>query len=412
MALFDRLIIAAKSQVAYSRIQQVFRYMSTIIKDKGDNNVPLQSPIKKSVFVSQSMDIFTNLAWEDWFYRNYDFSNHHVLLLWRNDPCVVYGRHQNPWKECNVQAAEKRGIALARRNSGGGTVYHDNGNLNLSFFTPRERYNRKYNLHIITRALFREWCLKSVVNERDDIVVEGNYKISGSAAKLGRPNAYHHCTLLVDANKNNLRSALECKENNILTNATTSTRSPIKNLIDINSDIEMDKLITVIGREYLRTNAFILEDEGHELSQQQMEYQFIDPTEHLFTGLDKLTSEFRSWDWNFGKTPKFTVNRALEVIKVKSSVSLRAKLGVLDDADEDTLCRMIYLTLHVEVQKGIVEKVTINLPDGLVSTDFEQDANVINNFCGARYNHEILEKIIDAISYKTVTPSTLQSKAA
>lgn len=46
----------------------------------------------------------------------------------------------------------------------------------------------------------------------------------------------------------------------------------------------MDKLITVIGREYLRTNTFILEDEGHELSQQQMEFQFIDPTENLFTG--------------------------------------------------------------------------------------------------------------------------------
>lgn len=52
--------------------------------------------IKKSVFVSQSNNIFTNLALEDWLYRNFDFSKHHVLMLWSNDPCVVIGRHQNP----------------------------------------------------------------------------------------------------------------------------------------------------------------------------------------------------------------------------------------------------------------------------------------------------------------------------
>lgn len=52
--------------------------------------------IKKSVFLSQSHDIFTNLALEDWLYRNFDFTTHHVLMLWTNDPCVVVGRHQNP----------------------------------------------------------------------------------------------------------------------------------------------------------------------------------------------------------------------------------------------------------------------------------------------------------------------------
>lgn len=52
--------------------------------------------IKKSVFISQSHDIFTNLALEDWLYRNFDFTTHHVLMLWSNDPCVVIGRHQNP----------------------------------------------------------------------------------------------------------------------------------------------------------------------------------------------------------------------------------------------------------------------------------------------------------------------------
>ena len=136
-----------------------------------------EDAIKKSVFISQSTDIYTNLALEDWFYRNYDFTKHHVLLLWKNDPCVVIGRHQNPWVESNVAAMEQMGVSLARRNSGGGTVYHDAGNVNLSFFTKRERYNRRYNLEIMTRALYREWGLKTEINKREDIIVDGDFKV-------------------------------------------------------------------------------------------------------------------------------------------------------------------------------------------------------------------------------------------
>jgi lipoyltransferase 1 len=132
----------------------------------------------KSVFISQSDDIFTNLALEDWLYRNFDFTNHHVLLLWKNSPAVVIGRHQNPWLEANTAILSEHGIEIARRNSGGGTVYHDHGNLNLTFFTPRKHYSRKNNLELICRALFREWGLKTEISPREDIVINESYKVS------------------------------------------------------------------------------------------------------------------------------------------------------------------------------------------------------------------------------------------
>ena len=127
--------------------------------------------IKKSVFISQSNDIFTNLALEDWIYKNYDFTNHHVLMMWINNPCVVVGRHQNPFAETNVSQLLKNGVELARRNSGGGTVYHDLGNLNCSFFMPRVRYDRKYNLNLIVRALYREYGISAEISDRDDITI-------------------------------------------------------------------------------------------------------------------------------------------------------------------------------------------------------------------------------------------------
>lgn len=175
MSLINRFMIVVKRGAQCGKVNQACRFSS--FSGKQDNG---NDSIKKSVFISQSTDVFTNLALEDWFYKNYKFTNHHVLLLWRNDPCVVIGRHQNPWIEHNAQLTEKRGIVFVRRNSGGGTVYHDNGNLNLSFFTPRNRYDRKYNLGIITRALYREWGVHADINKREDIVVDGEFKVSFS----------------------------------------------------------------------------------------------------------------------------------------------------------------------------------------------------------------------------------------
>lgn len=144
------------------------------------NTTNKNEEIKKSVFISQSKDIFTNLALEDWLYHNFDFKNHHILMLWQSDPCVVIGRHQNPWVEANVAELPKItecGVQLVRRNSGGGTVYHDNGNLNMTFFTPCDRYNLKYNLEIVARSLFRNYNLKIDISPRNDLTYS-NYKVS------------------------------------------------------------------------------------------------------------------------------------------------------------------------------------------------------------------------------------------
>lgn len=105
-----RLLVLAKDHCApFSQLQRSFS-TTTGDNDNSNNNEshtksdtkknPIKDipdgEIKKSVFISQSHDIYTNLALEDWLYRNFDFTTHHVLMLWTNDPCVVVGRHQNP----------------------------------------------------------------------------------------------------------------------------------------------------------------------------------------------------------------------------------------------------------------------------------------------------------------------------
>ncbi|XP_017867084.1 PREDICTED: lipoyltransferase 1, mitochondrial [Drosophila arizonae] len=334
--------------------------------------------IKKSVFISQSNDIYTNLALEDWLYRNFDFSHHHVLLLWANQPCVVIGRHQNPFTEANVSRLMERGITLARRNSGGGAVYHDPGNLNCTFFTPRERYDRKYNLNIVTRSLFREWAIKAEINDRDDIVI-ANKKISGTAAKLGRPNAYHHCTILATANKLHLSESLVKEKVNYISRATASVPSPIRNLADVNRNVNVQQLLSAVGYEYLRTAATSLEDGGSTQTMNQRGFQLINPTEKWFPGINDLRANFSSWDWVIGKTPKFTVEKELELKGNESGMKLK---------------------LNVEVEAGLMTKISLQLPQS------EQLVPVVTPLQGQAYNEQNLNGIMDAL--KLVSTSNVQ----
>lgn len=103
--------------------------------------------------------------------------------------------------------------------------------------------------------------------------------------------------------------------------------------------------------------------------------------------MNQIINKFCSWDWNFGKTPKFTVTRTFDV-----------------PINDDKIHR---LNLSLEIQNGIVEEIRMSLPAGLVSTN-DQDVSVISNLRGTRYNHEVTEKIISEIG-KIVTLNTIQS---
>lgn len=254
---------------------------------------------------------------------------------------------------------------MARRNSGGGTVYHDKGNINLTFFTPRERYNRNYNLNIITRALFREWEIKADISERDDITLNGN-KVSGTAAKLGQKNAYHHCTLLVDSDKSRLKDALIKEDVQIESRATKSVRSPVKNLIDVNRHVNIPQLQTAIGYEFLRTAATVLEDGGRELAMTQRGFQLINPTENWYPGLLAIREQFASWDWRFGKTPKFSI---LKTIQLKC-----------DGKDQD-------VQLKIVVEAGLIADIMLILPN------CETTIPVVSAFRSQPYNEDTLLSI-------------------
>ena len=167
-------------------ITNTHRLVSTTTKNLSSSTITKTAPIPQQalrrVWVSKSQDIFTNLALEDWLYRHRPFTDEEgLLLLWRNAPCVVIGRHQNPWAECDVPGCLRDGVHVARRNSGGGAVYHDLGNVCVSFFTSRDQYDRKANLQLVVEAITRTWPVDLVVNDRDDIILDQKFKVRAAS---------------------------------------------------------------------------------------------------------------------------------------------------------------------------------------------------------------------------------------
>ncbi|XP_050440485.1 lipoyltransferase 1, mitochondrial isoform X2 [Adelges cooleyi] len=203
---------------------------------------------------------------------------------------------------------------VARRQSGGGAVYHDSGNLNLSFFTHKEEYNRKNNLKLIVQTLKNEWSIVTEINKREDIVFNNKYKISGTASRLGRPNAYHHCTLLINCNREFMSKLLSKHEKHIETNATVSVPSDVMNLKQIDYKISINRLITAVGMDYLQ----LVGDENTINNG----FNYITPNEETFPGINSIKEEMSSWEWRYGRTPKFTItvksNNGSAIVSVKN----------------------------------------------------------------------------------------------
>lgn len=145
----------------------------------------------------------------------------------------------------------------------------------------------------------KSYNIDSYINKREDLCI-GDSKISGTASKLGRTNAYHHCTLLVNSNKNNITLALKnVLGDKVKTNASTSVRSKIMNLSEVCPQVTVDGVMGAIIQEFLQ----LLDTE------EDKKVTTIDDT--LFPGVSEIKNTFLSSQWRFERTPKFTIFRDL-----------------------------------------------------------------------------------------------------
>lgn len=251
-----------------------------------------------TVLKSTSRCIFENLAFEEHIFRTHKVERSgEVLLMWSNRPAIVFGRHQNPWVEVNIPYAHRENIEVVRRHSGGGTVYHDEGNLNISLLTTHAQHCRPKNLKFISDALNSKFQVQIAPNKRDDMELHpGSRKCSGTAARIAKGQAYHHLTLLVDADlqvlKNSLRSPWR---DQIESNATRSVRAPAVGFLR-----QDDPKASVAESE----EAIV---EAYRNLFEQSRIGTIDVSAKIRANpeISKILEELKSWKWIYGKSPKF-----------------------------------------------------------------------------------------------------------
>ncbi|KAL4896470.1 hypothetical protein BDV59DRAFT_107194 [Aspergillus ambiguus] len=292
---------------------------------------------KHQIYQSLSTDPYVNLSIEHFLLENAP-TDSSILFLYINRPCVVIGRNQNPWLETNLQALyndrvthgtrpSDSDVLFVRRRSGGGAVFHDEGNLNYSVISPRTTFTRNKHAEMVVQALHRVGATNTSVNDRHDIVLTVDpgqpRKISGSAFKLTRHRALHHGTCLLDSpNINGLGFFLRSSARDyIKAKGVESVRSPVANVSSVFGDasalFSMQRVIDSVMEEFSRLyqispdavrsaqRAHVGEPElytGENWVAGAVGESLAYGEPEIKKGLDELTS----LDWKYTQTPQFT----------------------------------------------------------------------------------------------------------
>lgn len=262
-----------------------------------------------------------NLAIEEYVLRNLS-DQESYLLFYINEPSIIIGKNQNTIEEINTDYVEKNNLKVVRRLSGGGAVYHDLGNLNFSFITKDDGdsfHNFKKFTKPVVQAL-REMGVNAELSGRNDLLAEGR-KISGNAQFATKGKMYSHGTLLFDTDMDQVVSALKVRKDKIESKGIKSVRSRVANI----SEFLTEPMTIEQFRTELLKNIF---DGATEIP----EYVLTDKD---WEKIHQLSEErYQTWDWNYGKSPKFNVQR-----------SKRFPVGLIE--------------FRLEVEKGIIEECKI-----------------------------------------------------
>ena len=163
-----------------------------------------------------------------------------TLFTWVVDPTVIYGRHQCREQEVNEAYCAAHGVRVVQRQSGGGCVYADRGNLMVSFVSPSIHSQEVFDefLTLLSGAL-RSLGYDAVTTSHNDVLV-GNRKVAGTACYTTPTGTVVHASMLYDICLEALEQAITPSEAKLAKHAVASVRQRVRNLREIRDlgDIE------------------------------------------------------------------------------------------------------------------------------------------------------------------------------
>jgi len=273
--------------------------------------------LKKRYLETNSLDPAYNLAFEEYVLQNRKDGDY--LILWQNNNTVVIGQNQIMEAEINHDFVKAHQIQLVRRTTGGGAVYHDLGNLNYSFITDAgdaDKLTMEYFTAPVIKAL-KLLGINANTSGRNDILIDEK-KVSGAAQRMFKNRILHHGTLLFDSDAEMISGALNADPEKFRSKSMKSVRSRVGNIREhLNADMDLKSF-------WNHLKAVFAED------------GFVQETlsdEELAAVADLAQTKYRSWEWNFGKSPKYSVSRKKRFAGGSVTVDIQVEQGTISQID-------------------------------------------------------------------------------
>ncbi|MEN8203638.1 MAG: lipoate--protein ligase [Bacteroidota bacterium] len=267
---------------------------------------------------SPSIDPYFNLASEEYLLKCFQED---VFLLYRNSPSIVVGKHQNTLAEINYPFVLEKGITVARRISGGGTVFHDLGNLNFAFMSCGKEGELvdygKFTKPVIDAM--GTMGLKIRMGKRHELLL-GKKKISGTASHVFKRRVLHHGTLLFSSKMGDLSKALKVQPNRFSDRAVKSIPSQVTNI----RDHLVEKMEPADFQN--RILAYIFKS-----TENAKEYHFND--QDLKEIQQLRDSKFSTWEWNFGYSPKYQFSKSLVFQSGTLALQMNVEKGIIKEVN-------------------------------------------------------------------------------
>ncbi|EMG29205.1 Lipoate-protein ligase LplJ [Listeria fleischmannii 1991] len=244
-----------------------------------------------------------------------------VLLFYINKPSVIIGRNQNTIEEINTEYIEKENVIVVRRLSGGGAVYHDEGNLNFSFITEDDGdsfHNFAKFTQPIVQAL-QKLGVNAELKGRNDLLIDG-FKVSGNAQFATKGKMFSHGTLMYNLNLDHVAASLKPRKDKLTSKGIKSVRSRVANIADFLDE----KMTTEEFRDLLLLYIFNVENVAD-----VKEYKL---TESDWARIHEISNErYANWDWNYGKSPKFDLERTKRFPVGSVDIRLNVNKGIITE---------------------------------------------------------------------------------
>jgi len=240
---------------------------------------------------------YFNIAAEEYVLKNF---TEDVFMLWQNEPSVIIGKHQNTLAEINHPYIHENNIPVVRRISGGGTVFHDLGNVNFTFIKTihgEDLVDFKRFIDPII-AVLKDLGIDARQEGHNDIRING-LKCSGNAEHVFKNRVLHHGTILYSSNLATLGVALRSNEDRFSGRAVKSRRSPVTNIL---SHLTTPKPVS----EFIETvyNKFFNEET-------ELKYYYL--TDKDKTAINNLAEQkYKTWEWNYGYSPAYHYSHQID----------------------------------------------------------------------------------------------------